>query len=311
MSDPPAMPSAEAPEPSPASYRGRLAPSPTGYLHLGHARTFWIAQERARQHRGILLLRNEDLDPGRARPEFTEAMLTDLAWAGFQWDEGPDRGGPFAPYNQSERGALYRAAFERLQQTGLVYPCTCSRKDILQALGAPHDGEDEPIYPGTCRPRTTTPPETSALGHAAAAGTRVNWRFRVPDGEAVSFLDGHYGVQTFIAGRDFGDFIVWRHDGLPSYQLAVVVDDHSMRITEVVRGADLLRSTARQLLLFRALDLIPPRFHHCPLATDDQGLRLAKRHDALSLRQLRARGFSPADLHQIIRRSLQDDRLPL
>jgi glutamyl-tRNA synthetase len=233
-------------------------------------------------------------------------MLADLAWFGLEWDEGPDCGGPFAPYTQSERGTFYRSAFERLRQTGLVYPCTCSRKDILQALSAPHEGEDEPIYPGTCRARTAPAPEAGAVGHPTTNAPRINWRFRVPDGEAVSFVDGHYGPQTFVAGRDFGDFIIWRHDDLPAYQLAVVVDDHAMRITEVVRGADLLRSTARQLLLYRALRLGTPQFHHCPLATDDQGLRLAKRHDALSLRQLRARGLSPADLHQLIRRSSPD-----
>ncbi len=266
------------------SYRGRLAPSPTGYLHLGHARTFFIAQQRARAATGTLILRNEDLDRARCKPEFVSAMFEDLKWFGFEWQEGPDVGGPHAPYNQSERLAIYRKTFEQLRREGVIYPCVCSRKDIQQALQAPHASDDEPIYPGTCRNRS---PE---------AGTRASWRFRVPDGEAISFTDTARGPQTFVAGKDFGDFVVWRHDDFPSYQLAVVADDNAMRITEVVRGADLLLSTARQLLLYRTLGLTPPAFHHCDLMTDESGARLAKRHDALSLRALRRRGADPAQL---------------
>src|SRR5882724_8382159 len=134
-----------------AQYRGRLAPSPTGYLHLGHARTFWIAQQRARSHNGVLVLRNEDLDPARCKPEFVSALREDLRWFGFQWQEGPDCGGPLGPYTQSERRELYRAAFEKLRRGGFLYPCTCSRQDVLRALQAPHEGEDEPLYAGTCR----------------------------------------------------------------------------------------------------------------------------------------------------------------
>ena len=280
------------------SYRGRLAPSPTGYLHLGHARTFWIAQERARRHHGALILRNEDLDRSRVRPEFVEAMLADLSWIELEWSEGPDCGGPFGPYAQSQRQDHYRRAFRQLIESRHVYPCRCSRKDILQALNAPHESDDEPIYPGTCRPTANAKVHAQSRRPPVVRGPHrpspVNWRFRVPDGEAVSFVDGHEGEKTFVAGRDFGDFVVWRHDDLPSYQLAVVVDDHAMRISEVVRGADLLRSTARQLLLYRALGLTPPAFFHCPLVTDANGVRLAKRHDALSLRALRAQGRSPA-----------------
>lgn len=268
-----------------ATYRGRLAPSPTGYLHLGHARTFWVAQERARAAGGALVLRNEDLDRARCRPEFVAAMLEDLRWFGCDWQEGPDVGGPFAPYAQSERLPLYRAAFERLHAGGFVYPCTCSRKDILNALSAPHFGDEEPVYPGTCRLRSAPP-----------AGQACAWRFRVPEGEALAFSDGQCGPQQFVAGRDFGDFVVWRHDALPAYQLACVVDDAAMRITEVVRGADLLVSTARQWLLYRALGWAPPAFFHCPLLTDDRGQRLAKRHDALSLRALRRDGRQPSAL---------------
>lgn len=272
-------------------YRGRLAPSPTGYLHLGHARTFWTAQERACAHRGTLILRNEDLDRPRCKREFVTAMFEDLRWFGLEWSEGPDCGGPFSPYNQSDRFTHYRAALEKLREAGFIYPCTCSRKDIAAAARAPHaDDDDEPLYPGTCRPLA---PSALRTPHSA-----FNWRFRVPDGETIAFTDGHFGPQRFVAGKDFGDFVVWRHDDIPSYQLAVVVDDAAMQITEVVRGADLLKSTARQLLLYHALDLQPPAFFHCPLMTDDSGVRLAKRHDALSLRALRGAGTSPDALRR-------------
>jgi len=286
-------------------YRGRLAPSPTGYLHLGHARTFWIAQQRAIANNGVLVLRNEDLDPARCKPEFVSALIEDLRWFGFHWQEGPDCGGLFGPYTQSQRHELHHAAFEKLRQGGFLYPCTCSRQDVLRAIQAPHEGEDEPLYPGTCRengaspgirPLEDTPSDRLKPELRTAAGAKINWRFRVPDGESISFEDGCQGLQTFIAGKDFGDFVVWRNDGVPAYQLAVVVDDVAMGITEVVRGADLLKSTARQILLFRALDLTVPSYYHCPLLLDDSGVRLAKRHDALSLRTLRLRGVKPKEL---------------
>jgi glutamyl/glutaminyl-tRNA synthetase len=273
---------------SPNVYRGRLAPSPTGYLHLGHARTFWTAQERALAAGGILILRNEDLDPSRSRREFAEAMMEDLRWFGFRWQEGPDCGGPYAPYTQSERRERHRAGFEQLRRQGRVYPCDCSRQDVLRALQAPHHGEEEPVYPGACRP--------SAKRNARAGPRPPNWRFLVEDGETVEFEDGSRGPQRFVAGRDFGDFVVWRHDDAPSYQLAVVLDDAAMRVSEVVRGEDLLLSTARQLLLYRALGLAAPAFYHCPLLTDAAGRRLAKRDDAVSLRALRRQGLAPEDI---------------
>jgi glutamyl/glutaminyl-tRNA synthetase len=269
-----------------STYRGRLAPSPTGYLHLGHARTFWTAFERARAANGVLIFRNEDLDPQRSRPDFGSAMFEDLRWLGLDWQEGPDVGGPFAPYVQSQRRDVYLQTWKKLRELGFIYPCYCSRKDLAHSAQAPHDLDDEPIYPGTCRER-----ETNA---DAPAGT--NWRFRVPDGEVVEFEDLSLGPQRYVAGRDFGDFLVWRRDDVPSYQLAVVADDHAMQITEVVRGADLLRSTARQLLLYRALSFTAPAWFHCPLVTDEQGNRLAKRHDALSLRFLREQGTDPAEI---------------
>ena len=154
-------------------YRRRLAPSPTGLMHLGHARTFWVAQERAKSHCGTLVFRNEDLDCARCRPEFVAAMLEDLRWFGLRWDEGPDCGGPFGPYAQSQRRTLYAAGFDKLRRGGFLYPCTCSRQDVRRALQAPHTGEDESIYPGTCRAK-----KFDSKGGRSGA-TRINWRFRV------------------------------------------------------------------------------------------------------------------------------------
>jgi glutamyl-tRNA synthetase len=274
-------------------YRGRLAPSPTGYLHLGHARTFWIAQQRAQAAGGTLALRNEDLDPDRSQPHFYHALIEDLRWLGLQWQEGPDVGGRFGPYTQSERHGLYREAWRRLLDGGWLYPCRCSRKDLAMAMQAPHD--DEGIYPGTCRPAPAPASAPAQIG-AASGPSGANWRFRVPEGQVIEFHDEHLGSQRFVAGQDFGDFLVWRRDDHPSYQLAVVVDDAAMQITEVVRGADLLKSTARQILLARALRLSSPAWYHCGLMLDEQGNRLAKRHDALSLRTLREQGKGPAEL---------------
>ena len=313
----------------PAIYRGRIAPSPTGLLHLGHARTFWIAYQRARAVHGTLVLRVEDLDPQRSRPQFTAALLEDLEWLGIRWQEGPAgpqniECGAFGPYAQSERYALYRAAWDHLRTSGWIYPCHCSRRELSLAAAAPHEDQgndgppdphsgdgggchpaahqdgpqegvhehdDEPLYPGTCRPPAGT---VSALKTPA----RVNWRFRVPPGESIVFSDGNLGDQTFVAGKDFGDFLVWRRDDVPAYQLAVVVDDAAMQITEVVRGADLLKSTARQILLNRALGYTNPAWFHCELFRDEHGQRLAKRHDALSLCTLREHGVTPQQVLQ-------------
>jgi glutamyl-tRNA synthetase len=331
-------------------YRGRLAPSPTGYLHLGHARTFWVAWQRARAAHGKLIFRNEDLDYQRCKPEFVRAMFEDLRWLGLDWDEGPNlesgvadgglsRGG-FGPYSQSERRRFYLDAWRKLRDSGLIYPCTCSRKDLERALSAPHEplrgaeldeplqaepsqqiaeglqdscgtaapggetnttqpgaaavqsaADDELPYPGTCREKIGT-----AKDYDSPAG--VSWRFKVPDGETISFEDGYFGRQEFVAGRDFSDFLLWRRDDIPAYQLAVVVDDATMQITEIVRGADLLKSTARQLLLIRALGYSTPAYFHCPLLRDEKNVRLAKRHDALSLRALRAQGADPEVLRK-------------
>ncbi len=276
------------PQSKATTYRGRLAPSPTGLLHLGHARTFWIAYQRARENHGVLIYRNEDLDPQRSRAEYAKAAIEDLHWLGIEWQEGPDVGGPFAPYLQSERRSDYLAVWRRLRDGGHIYPCTCSRKDLAEVAQAPH-ADDEPVYPGKCRP---------AAGTIARADTPagVNWRFRVPDGERIAFHDGHVGDQGFTAGVEFGDFLVWRRDDVPAYQLAVVADDAAMKITEVVRGMDLLKSTARQVLLFRALGIEPPAYFHCELMTDASGTRLAKRSDAVSARALRGSGRSAEEV---------------
>jgi glutamyl/glutaminyl-tRNA synthetase len=275
------------------SYIGRLAPSPTGLLHLGHARTFWIAFERARATGGILWLRDEDLDPQRSRPEFSTAMKEDLRWLGITWQH---------EMRQSDRLSHYHSALEQLIAFGHAYPCTCSRKDLAQFTQAPHEDDDEPLYANRCRPTSERDchPERSEGPAVSSQSQKIqknsSYRFRVPDNEAITFTDLHAGPQSFTAGVDFGDFLIWRKDNLPSYQLACVVDDAATHITEVVRGRDLLKSTARQILLQRALGLPTPQYFHCDLLRDEQGIRLAKRHDALSLRSLREQGLSPAQV---------------
>ena len=271
-------------------YRGRLAPTPTGLLHLGHARTFALAARRAEAAGGTLILRIEDLDAARCRPEFEVAALEDLRWLGLRWQEGPDVGGPHAPYRQSERGEVFLSAWDRLRRTGLIYPCDKSRADVARALSAPHAEEEaEPIFPAELR-------APIGSGKDATSPGASNWRFRVPDGETVRFVDALRGPQAFVAGEDFGDFLVWRRDGLPSYELAVVTDDHAMGVTEVVRGADLLLSTARQLLLYRALGWTSPAWAHAPLVLGADGQRLAKRAPGLSLRDLRQKGWAPEEV---------------
>jgi glutamyl-tRNA synthetase len=232
------------------------------------------------------------LDHARCRQEWVDLAIEDLRWLGLDWQEGPDRGGDFGPYHQSQRMPVYRDLLARLQNSGAVYPCYCSRRDIARAVGAPHAADEEPLYPGYCRP------DHAGVSPAKSLRERVHpcWRFRVPEGEAIEFPDGALGPQHFIAGRDFGDFVVWSRDDIPSYQLAVVADDTLMQITEVVRGADLLLSTARQILLYRALHAPIPAFYHCPLVTDSTGARLAKRHNALSLRHLRREGVTPTQI---------------
>lgn len=253
--------------------------------------TFWRAQKRAREEAGKLVLRIEDLDGDRCRAEFLDAIAEDLRWFGLQWDEGPDVGGSFGPYVQSDRREIYLAVWRKLRDMAQIYPCACSRRDVLQSAGAPHHENEEPVYPGTCRPENGTVSDIDLPdGH--------NWRFRVADGEALRFVDNRLGLRHAVAGVDFGDFVIWRKDDVPAYQLAVVADDAAMQISEVVRGADLLLSTFRQLLLYRALGLSAPQFHHAELITDSSGERLAKRHASLSLRELRSSGVEPEQLQR-------------
>ncbi len=267
-----------------SAVRGRFAPSPSGELHLGNARTALVAWLQARAAGGRFVLRVEDLDPGRSRIEHRDAQLADLRWLGLDWDEGPDVGGQHAPYLQSERHQLYDAALESLRRRGLVYACHCTRREIAAASSAPHAADEEgPPYPGFC------------AGVDRPDGGSAALRLRVP-GRAISFRDGLAGESTFAPFRETGDFVVRRKDGVASYQLAVVVDDAAMRITHVVRGADLLPSTARQLILYDLLGLPVPEWVHVPLLLGPDGERLSKRHGAVSLREQREAGVPPERL---------------
>ncbi len=268
-------------------YRGRFAPSPTGPMHLGNARTALLAWLAARAAGGELVMRVEDLDGPRVRPGLEGAILRELRWLGLDWDEGPDRGGSCGPYRQSERLARYEAALARLREMELVYPCYCSRAEIASSSQAPHGASDDgPRYPGTCRALS------QAERSERSRRRRPAWRLRVPEG-AVEFVDGLHGPQSFDVAATVGDFVVARADGIPAYQLAVVVDDAAMAVTDVVRGDDLLPSTARQLLLYRRLSLPAPRFAHVPLVVGPDGERLAKRHGAQSIGELWRGGGDP------------------
>lgn len=260
-----------------SGYRGRFAPSPTGRVHLGTARSALLGWLRARREGGAFVLRMEDLDAPRVVPGAAEAVLDDLRWLGLDWDEGPDVGGPFGPYVQSQRLDRYAAAARELTERGHTYPCTCSRKEIASIASAPHDDEG-PIYPGTCRGGPSHPEREPAL------------RFRMPE-PPPAFDDVLRGASPPGLGR--GDFVIQRKDGVFAYQLACVVDDAAMGITEVLRGDDLLASTPRQIALYRALELPAPRFVHVPLVLGGDGQRLAKRHGAIAIAQLRDRGLSP------------------
>ncbi|MFL5263197.1 MAG: tRNA glutamyl-Q(34) synthetase GluQRS [Anaeromyxobacteraceae bacterium] len=272
---------------SAAGSRGRYAPSPTGPLHLGNARTALLAWLAARAAGSSFVMRVEDLDGPRVRAGLEGRILDELRWLGLDWDEGPDVGGPHGPYRQSARAERYVAALSRLREAGVAYPCFCSRAEIAAASQAPHGpADDGPRYPGTCARLAPTEVEERARRRRPA------WRFRAAPGP-VPFVDGVHGACAFDVARETGDFVVMRADGIAAYQLAVVVDDAAMGIGEVVRGDDLLASTARQLLLHRALGAAPPRFAHVPLVVGADGERLAKRHGALSLGELRERGADP------------------
>lgn len=284
-------------EPGRAHYRGRLAPSPTGYLHLGNAWAFLLAWLAARAERGSLVLRMEDIDPDRSRAAYAAAIVEDLHWLGLDWDEGPDSSqgtkGPHAPYEQSRRTALYEAALATLEAAGHVYPCYCTRKELRTLAGAPHVGDAGAPYPGRCR--HLGPAERQSL---AAQGRQPALRLRCPeqadDPQGIMvFEDAVYGPQRHSLARCGGDFALRRSDGVLAYQLAVVADDHAMGITHIVRGRDILLSTPRQLWLCHLLGYTPPHYAHIPLLLDAEGERLAKRHQSLGLRGLRQRGVQP------------------
>jgi len=263
---------------------GRLAPSPTGGLHLGHARTFLVAWLATRSRGGRVIYRVEDLDAGRVRVDSIREAMLDLAWLGLDWDHGPDRGGPAAPYVQSDRQGLYEDALNRLKSQEFVYPCTCTRADIERAASAPHPEDEGPTYPGTCSSRSVA--DADGLPGSFA------WRFRVPPGR-LAWDDRLRGRVELDPARLGGDFVVGRAGVGASYQLAVVVDDAAMGVTEVVRGDDLIPSTPRQILLYQALGCDPPSFAHIPLAVGPDGRRLAKRDGALKLATLREAGVDP------------------
>ena len=271
--------------------RGRFAPSPTGELHLGNIWTALLAWLQIRQLGGTFVLRVEDLDPDRSRREFVLRQIDDLRWLGLDWDEGPDVGGPHAPYVQSERTAGYATALETLRARELVYPCYCTRAEVRAAASAPHGftGRD---YPGTCR--HLTPDQRM---RRAAQGRPPSLRVRGPGtSHVVRFDDLVHGPVEQDVAREAGDFVLRRADGVHAYQLAVVVDDALMGITDVIRGADLLSSTARQIWLHRSLGYNPPRFGHVPLLVGADGHRLSKRHAALSVAHLRAAGLQPESI---------------
>lgn len=263
---------------------GRLAPSPTGAQHVGNARTYLLAWLAARSAGGRLILRVEDIDSPRVKSGAAQQAIDDLHWLGLDWDEGPDRPGKLGPYFQSERLDRYREALERLKRAGAVYPCDCSRSEVAAAASAPHADGEPPPYPGTCAGKS--------VADAAALGDRpYAWRLRT--GSATSYSDLVKGVQS---GSAAGDFVVAKKDGAPAYQLAVVVDDLAMGVTQVVRGDDLVPSTFRQLELYRRWNEAPPAFAHVPLVVGPDGRRLAKRHGDTRLATLRAAGVAPEAL---------------
>lgn len=267
--------------------RGRYAPSPTGVIHLGNASTALVSWLSVRARGGAYVMRIEDLDGPRVAPGATEGILDDLAWLGLDWDEGPDVGGPRGPYVQSLRTAAYDRSFESLRRDGRLYPCFCSRKDIQAAASAPQLPGDETPYPGTCR--ALDPAEAE---RRIAEGRPHAWRFRV-EPEAIEGFDDLVAGPYRPAPGAIGDFVVRRNDGGASYQLAVVVDDAAMEIDEVVRGNDLLPSTVRQILLYRALGAPTPRFAHVPLVLDSERVRLSKRHDGVTIAAFREHGVGP------------------
>ncbi|MBS6290787.1 Glutamate--tRNA ligase [uncultured Oscillibacter sp.] len=272
---------------------GRFAPSPSGRIHLGNILCCLLAWLSARQKGGRVILRIEDLDIARCPRRYGEQMCRDIRWLGLDWDEGPVIGGPSGPYEQSRRTALYQAALRRLEAQGLVYPCFCTRAE-LHAASAPHREDGQVVYPGTCRGLTAE----QAAERARRTGRAPALRLWVPK-EEITFTDGHMGEYREWLPADCGDFLLRRSDGIFAYQLAVVVDDAAMGVTEVVRGADLLASTPRQLLLYRLLGLEAPAFYHFPLLLGSDGQRLSKRNADAGLDTLGERYTAPEILGKL------------
>ncbi|MEK9772140.1 MAG: glutamate--tRNA ligase family protein [Opitutae bacterium] len=250
------------------AYRGRLAPTPSGFLHQGHVCTFQTAWDRARSAGGTLVFRMDDLDSARCTKEYESACLEDIIGMGLDWDEGPDVGGSYGPYEQSKRGNFYFDALRKLYELDLIYPCVKSRKEI-QGFGLLDSMGSEYLFPQSFRPASMSLNKIDFPGN-------TNWRFRTNWGERVEFMDIKKAEQSFLVGSDLSDFLVWRKDGVAAYELATVVDDHNMQITEVVRGEDLLVSSARQCLLWDALGWVRPTFYHCELLLDADGNKLSK-----------------------------------
>ncbi|MDD4702605.1 MAG: tRNA glutamyl-Q(34) synthetase GluQRS [Desulfovibrio sp.] len=270
---------------------GRLAPSPTGYLHLGNAWAFLLAWLAVRSQDGQIVMRLEDIDPQRSRPEYAAHLLEDLRWLGLDWDYGPDVGGPSGPYTQSDRSKIYDKALKQLAEANVTYPCFCTRKELRQLAAAPHVDDAGAPYPGTCS--NLNEKEVQAR---IANGRRASIRLRCPQ-QPISFDDMLLGPQTFSLSDCGGDFALCRSDGVVAYQLAVAVDDALMGVNQVVRGRDILPSTPRQIALLHLLGYGAPSYAHVPLLLDEEGARLAKRHNSLSLRYLREQGVTP---HRIV-----------
>jgi glutamyl-tRNA synthetase len=267
---------------------GRLAPSPTGAQHVGNARTYLLAWLSVRARGGRVILRMEDIDSPRVKRGAAEQAIEDLRWLGLDWDEGPDVGGPGQPYVQTQRLEFYRETLARLKAAERVYPCTCSRADVEAAASAPHVGQEGPVYPGTCAGRSVA--DAEVLKEQPYA-----WRLRTTR-KVRRFNDLVADEQACNVGEELGDFVVWKGDGTPAYQLAVVADDHAMGVTEVVRGDDLLPSAFRQLELYEFFGREPPVFGHVPLVVGSDGRRLAKRHGDTRLATLRAAGVRAEQL---------------
>ena len=249
-------------------YRGRLAPTPSGYLHEGHVQTFRSVCDRSRANKGRIVFRMDDLDPNRCTEEYASACLDDVKGMGLEWDEGHDVGGMYGPYEQSKRAHFYFATLQKLYEKGYVYPCNKSRKEIM-AYGLLNSGGAEYLFPQSFRPQSDNWKFSNDL-------KSTNWRFRTNWGDVVKFMDIKKAEQSFTVGTDLSDFLVWRKDGFAAYELATVVDDYHMEITEIVRGEDLLLSSARQCLLFDSLAWSRPDFYHCELLLGKNGKKLSK-----------------------------------